>query len=674
MAPVTGIYGGGTITWKPKGIDLEVLLETANAEWNQEQRKNFLEWKNETAGKIDPAFKSIKGLLNHLDLQATNEKIILQAKVNDTLIKNIKNVFQEGLDWFTSSLSASISISGGKQQATEQTIPFKEVNQYKNLLQPKDFDPFDATANPSESFSSTTGPFGIRALNPDESGNIDLHLEAVSSPISNIDINPFAKVNEGTGAWLRITHVRDAQGHELLLDEPCGKNSNSSYTALRKGFRNIDTKRARKTPTIRKLIQAKPRWSNLTIDVFQGSKTVHLRRGILLSDIASIEGEIRLQLPSKIIKKRVKKPFKNKVVQTGGVRIKLKKLNGNTISFTSSGEVGHLIETRALNSSGKYLRNAGSSSSSLLLGQGINKNKQFQGQPKTVEFVLAGKTIQKSYPFQFAFQRPAYMADQFFQNVQVETQSRRAFLQKRRSSPKRNVCSRGYAKYRSGAFYFCMNDNLYLRDRWKRTGKYASGTFLIHSQDSESITHNLSAARLTIEKVILQDGGSPKRKILPAKGKQFIVLDSNYAPPLKGAQFQIEAGPVPPEAEHMTPVGFEGYLEVRLPRKLDSLRLDLNELGNSGETVNGLKAKFTGIDQDKVLLEIEGPRQTLVQLQPLNGSRKPLKQGNANIKKTDSEKKTIWQAEVRVPPQTRYMKIVYATKQDTWKVPFHIEK
>ena len=678
MAPVTGIYGGGTITWKPKGIDLEVLLETANAEWNREQRQKFLEWKNKTAGKIDPAFKSINNLLNHLDLQATNEKIILQAKINDTLIKNIKNVFQEGLDWFASSLSASMSISGGKQRIDEQIIPFKEVNQYQNLLQPRDLDPFDATANPSESYGSTTGPFGIRvkgvSLNPDESGNIDLHLEVVSSPISKIDINPFAKVNEGTGAWLRIIHVRDARGRELLLDEPCGKDRNSSYTALRKGFRNIDAKRARKTPAIKKLIEAKPRWSNLTVDVFQGTKTVHLRRGILLSDIASIEGEIQLQLPSKIIKKRVQTPFKNKVVQTGGVRIKLKESKGNAISFISSGEVGHLIETRALNGSGKYLRNAGSSSSSLFFGQGVNKNKQFQGQPKTVEFVLAGKSTQKSYPFQFAFQRPAYMADQFFKRVQVQTQSRRAFLQKRRSSPKQKVCSRNYAEYKSGAFYFCMSDNLYLRDKWQQTGKYASGTFLVHSQDSDSITHNLSAARLSIEKVILQDGNSSKRKTLPAKGGQFLVLDSNYAPHLKGAQFQIEAGPVATEAEQMTPVGFEGYLEVRLPRKLNSIRLDLNELGNSGEAANGLRAKFTGINQDKILLKIEGPRETLVQLQPLDGSRKPLKQGNASIKQTDSEKKAVWQAEVRVPPQTRYMKIVYATQQDTWKVPFHIEK
>jgi hypothetical protein len=678
MAPVTGVYGGGTITWKPDGIDLEVLFETANAKWNQEQRKKFLEWKKKTAGKIDPAFKTVKSLMDYLDLQATGEKIILQAKVNDTLVKDVGKVFQEGLDWFSSSLSGSISISGNKKKIDEQIIPFKEVNQYKDSLRPKDLDPFDARANPSESFITTTGPFGVRvkgiSLNPDETGNIDLHLEVVSSQVSKMEINPFAEVGKGTGAWLRITHVRDARGRELLLDEPCGKDRNSKYATLRKGYRNIDVKRARKTPGIKKLIQDKPRWSNLTIDVLQGTKTVHLRRGILLSDIASIEGEIQLQLPADIIKKRVRKPFKNKVVETGGVRIKLKETKDNAISFTASGEVGHLLETRALNGSGNYLRGAGSSSSSLFLGQGVNKNKQFSGQPKTVEFVLAGESAQETYPFQFAFQRPTHSANQFLKYVQVQTQSRRAFLQKRRSSPKRKVCSRRSTEFKSGAFYFCLNENLYIRDKWKQTGKYVSGSFMVYSQDSDSITHNLSAARMTIEKVIVQDGSPSKKKTVPVKGGQFLVINSNYIAPLKGAQIQIEAGPVTSDAEHMTPVGFEGYLEIRLPRKLNSLRLDLNELGNAGEAVNGLKAKFTGIDQDKVLLEIEGPRETLVQLRPLDGSRKPLKQGSVRIKRTDSEKITAWQAEVRVPPQTRYMEIVYATKQDTWKVPFHMEK
>ena len=678
MASVTGIYGGATITWEPDGIDLEILLQTANSKWNREQRQKFLEWKKKVTGKIDPAFKSVKNLMNHLSLQATDQQLLLQAKINAGLVKNIGNVFQEALDWFASSISSSISISGGKKKIDEQIIPSKDVNQYKDSLQSKDLDPFDATANPSESFITTTGPFGIRvkgiSLNPDQTGNIDLHLEIVSSPVSNIEINPFAKAGEGTGAWVRVTHVRDVRGRELLLDEPCGKDRNSKYVSLRKGFRNVDVKRVKKTPAIQKLLQGKPRWSNLTLNVLQGTKIVHLRRGILLSDIASIEGEIQLQLPADIVKKRVQTPFKNKVIETGGVRIKLKEAKDNAISFTASGEVRHLLEIRALNGSGNYLRGAGSSSSSLFLGQGVNKDKQFRGQPKTVEFVLARETEKEAYPFQFAFQRPAYLADQSLKQIKVQTQSQRAFLQKRRSSPKRKVCSRSSTEFKSGAFYLCMNENLYLQNKWKQTGKFVSGSFLVYSQDSDAITYNLSAAQMTIKKVILQDEGSSKRKSLPVKGEKFLVINSNFVPPLKGAQLQIVAGPVSPEAESLTPVGFEGYLTVRLPRKLNSLRLDLNELGNAGESANGLKAKFTGIDQNKILIEIEGPRETLVQFQPLDGSRKSLRQGTVKINKKDSEKRTVWQAEVHVPPQTRYMEIVYATKQDTWQVPFHMEK
>jgi len=60
MDPVTGIYGGGTFTRKPEGIDLELLLESENAAWNREKRKIFVEWKKKTAKKIGPEFKTVK--------------------------------------------------------------------------------------------------------------------------------------------------------------------------------------------------------------------------------------------------------------------------------------------------------------------------------------------------------------------------------------------------------------------------------------------------------------------------------------------------------------------------------------------------------------------------------------------------------------------------------------
>jgi hypothetical protein len=678
MVPVTGLYGGGTVSWKPTGIDLELLLESSDAAWNRERNQEFQKWKNKTVKDIEKEFKSIKNLLSYLDSKATDDKLVLQAKINEALFKDIGGVFQEGVNWFASSLSSSMSMSGGEETSGEKTIPHKEVNQYQNIPRPKDLDPFDVTADPNKSFAATTGPFGIRvkgiSLNTKEAGVVDLDLEIVSSSIPKLEINAFTDEGEGTGAWFRVTHVFSKNGKELLREEPCGKERNTKVVALRKGFRSVDVKRAKKTPTLRKLIKDKPRWSSLTLDVLEGAKTVHLQPGTRLSDIATIEGEITLQLPSNITKKRIRAPFKNKIVQAGDLRIKLKPAASDSISFTASGKVDRLLETRALNGSGKYLQSGSNMSSSLLFGQGTNKNQQFRGQPKTVEFVFAGEMSKKTYPFQFKFQRPNYPASQFYRSVAVETQSQRAFMHQKVSTPKRAVCSNGALEFQSRPFYICLDKNMHIQRKWQQPGKYATGTFLVHTLDSAAITNNFSAIQLTVEKAIFKDGNNPTRKTLSVKDEQFLNLHGSYVHPLTGDQVRVEAGPVTKEDEKLTPVGFEGYLKIRLPRKLSTFRLDLFSLGSTAQSSNGLKAKFTGVTEKGIRLEIEGPRETLVHFIPLNLRGKPLNQKDPRIEKLDSEGKTLWQAEVQAPSETRYMDIVFAPQQDTWKIPFHLEK
>ena len=152
------------------------------------------------------------------------------------------------------------------------------------------------------------------------------------------------------------------------------------------------------------------------------------------------------------------------------------------------------------------------------------------------------------------------------------------------------------------------------------------GTFLVHSPDAPAISNNLSAAQLTVEKVIVKDGSSPTRKTLLVKDERFLNLNSNYVYPLKGDQLRVEAGPVGEEDESLTPVGFDGHLKIRLPRKLSSFRLDLFTLGSTAQSSNGLKARFTGISEKGIRMEIEGPRETLVHFTPLNLRGKSLSQ------------------------------------------------
>jgi len=121
IGPVQGLYGGGTVTWDPTGIDLELLLESTDAAWNREQHKKIQEWKKKTLKGIEKEFKSVRNLLSYLDSKATDDKLIMKAKINEALIKDIRGVFQEGVNWFASSLSSSMSISGGKETSEEKT-------------------------------------------------------------------------------------------------------------------------------------------------------------------------------------------------------------------------------------------------------------------------------------------------------------------------------------------------------------------------------------------------------------------------------------------------------------------------------------------------------------------------------------------------------------------------
>ena len=675
MVPVTGLYGGGTVTWKPAGIDLEILFESSDSAWNRERHQEFQDWKKETLKGIEKEFKSLKKVLSYLDSKATDEKLLLKAKINEALVKDIGGVFQEGVDWFASSLSSSMSISMGTDGSGEKTIPLKEVNQYKNI---HNLYPFDATANPRENFIAASGPFGIQvtgiSLNPEEAGVVDLGLKVVSSTIPKLEINSLAEEGEGTGAWFKVTHVLSKDGKELLREESCGKDRNSKSVALRKGIRHVEVSHAKKTPTIRKLIKDKPRWSTHMLDVLEGNKTVRLQPGTRLSDIATIKGEVILQLPSDITKERIQAPFKNKVVQANNLRIKMKQSKNGSISFTASGQVGRLLETRALNGSGKYLRGSGSSSSSLFFGEGKDKTHQFRGQPKTVEFVLAKTTSKKTYPFQFKFQRPAFPATQFFNPVSVGTQSRKTFLSQRVSTPTREVCSKRSIEFQSRPFYICLNESIHMQSKWKKPGKYAMGSFLVHTQKTASIINNLSAVQMAVEKVIVKDGNSPDMKTLSVKDERFLNINSYYVHPLIGDQLRVEAGPVKEENENLTPIGFEGFLKIRLPRKLSSFRLDLFSLGSTAQSSNGLKARFVGITEKGVRMEIEGPRETLVHFTPLNLRGKPLSQKDPRIERIDSEGKTVWQAEVMAPPETRYMDIVFALQQDTWNIPFLLKK
>ena len=73
------------------------------------------------------------------------------------------------------------------------------------------------------------------------------------------------------------------------------------------------------------------------------------------------------------------------------------------------------------------------------------------------------------------------------------------------------------------------------------------------------------------------------------------------------------------------------------------------------------------------MLDLEGPREKLVQFIPRSAKGKPLKQEDAQVKRSEHDE-NVWKVRLKVPAETRQIDIIYATKQDSWNMPFRLEK
>jgi len=676
MVPVTGIYSGATVTWVPSGVNIEMLIQSTDSAWNKEQHQTLQEWKKKTIQKIDNDFKTTKNLFGYLDSKADDKQLVLEIKINESLIKDISTVIKEGVQWFASSMSSSMSVSGMDSGSGEKTIPDDKVNHYRQIHGPKGLDPFDVHASSRETFSTTAGPFGIQltgiSIHPTENDVIELETRVTSSPIPNMEYDQTADFGEGAGAWLIINRVLDQRGRNLLREESCGRERNSKHATLHKGFRQMDIKRARKTPAIKRLIEKNSGWSTVTAETLQGTKSFRLKPGAKMSQIAWIEGEVVVQLPTQVTKHRVQAPFKDKVVEASSVRIKLKEGSPDSLSYTTSGEIDRLIDTRALNGSGKYISYSSSVSSPIMFGDGVNSDRRFHGKPKTAEFVLAKNISRETYPFKMKFKRPAGSKNDFMQSVRVSAGSKNSFMGKRYPKPKRAVCRNNQVARKEGPFYLCLG-NLEFRKAWGKKRIDASGMLMVNGPNSPELTDNLSAVQFKFYRAIAQDKSSRKKTTLKGKDEHFANLSKNYTHPFKGEQLYINMGPIQEGTDNLDLLGYEGHMTIRMPRRLSSFRLDLNDLGNSVQGPDGWSARFTGIKDNVVLFDLEGPREKLVQFIPRSAKGKPLKQADAEVKRSESDE-NVWKAKVKVPAETRLIDIIFATKQDSWNMPFHLEK
>ena len=153
-------------------------------------------------------------------------------------------------------------------------------------------------------------------------------------------------------AELTVSRVLGHDGEDLLRDEDCGPQRNGIGAAL-----NSTTKHLRVNDAF------------VQVPAVSGSKTVRLRPGVGIGQVASLEGHIRLRLPSGIEVVRLSAPFVDQTIDAPGVRVKFADAGAGSIKYEISGATDRVLAVRALNESEQYLRRGGSFASGRLLGR-----------------------------------------------------------------------------------------------------------------------------------------------------------------------------------------------------------------------------------------------------------------------------------------------------------------
>ena len=171
-----------------------------------------------------------------------------------------------------------------------------------------------------------------------------------------------------------------------------------------------------------------------------GSKSIRLRPGVRIGDVAAVEGEVRLRLPSGIEIIQLSAPFAGQAIDAPGVRIKFADSGKDGIQYEISGQTDRILAVRALNESNQYLRRGMSFASGRLMGPGKTVGVQFAGEPAFVEVVLAREDVSRDYAFSLEEVAPRFDRWDVPKPYAVATTTKKEFQRQMRKADLRKAC------------------------------------------------------------------------------------------------------------------------------------------------------------------------------------------------------------------------------------------
>jgi hypothetical protein len=120
-----------------------------------------------------------------------------------------------------------------------------------------------------------------------------------------------------------------------------------------------------------------------------------------------------------------------------------------------------------------------------------------------------------------------------------------------------------------------------------------------------------------------------------------------------------------------TITGATGQVIVRLPRAFERLSFDLSQLGVERTAANGLKATLKEISRGSLRLQLEGPRESVVQIIAADANNQLLATSSESITR-DLHDPNAWAVSLNVSAKPRYVHVIYASRVETITRPFAV--
>lgn len=651
---ITGLYGGVEVaTGLSPALMLQAEVHSGDSAWLDTAVATINEGIDKVEAEHADTLPTLAQLGRYISAKRSSGAPYMNVSVKfDSGFKDdLGNLASEAMQLVFSGfeLKTPPGQQGGQAPAEDVMKP-EDVTSFVSPLDPNAVGGYDSS-DTSFKPTATAGPFGLRvsaARMIERNGKdvAEIEIEAASGVIPNLNQVSMHMMGDDSQAKLEIAQVIAPNGSNVLADESCGRDRNDKPAAL----------------DVRQVYLSSGGWAK----GLEGKKTVRLLTGGNLDAVKEIRGQVTIDLPVTVTMREVAAPLDGKSVEAGEARVYFKSGDAGVVKYELSGAPSHVLDIRAKNAKGQYLKSNQSSASSGLGGASVSVARHFSGEVASVEVVIAGEVRTVGYPFVLRGAIPEFSEFTWPEPYLVPQTTAEKLAALQPPADPAQYCEDGRVVPDTSVFVLCLKD---FKEQWGGV----RGEFELAGPYLPSLDKNLGAVRLSVDKVYTagEDGARVEhdygQTVYPDLGKETVegggdILRGRY---IRFSKMRMD------DMRGKTVTAIKGELAIRPALKTGNMVFRPTMLGRMQRAHDGFAVRLVALEDGKAVFTFpNGGEDRLVQIAAMDADQKPLSTNNGRLQYDDKAER--WTASAQVSGLPTYLYVVYATQVGGGVMPFDI--